>query len=362
MEYWRRFIARFAELQKVKGRGGAAGSVTVGRNDCGEFVSGTMVKRTYDWYPPSGMYLTAGCVGAGIVVISLRQAGLPSRLVQLGSVDGAGDSFVDVISSVIVKEEVCAMHVVEGDSCFTSRAPATDSVLIVATYAPAVEVWSLGGDLARLKSCSIEAWSGDCMPMSSATTSSPLQHRSGILSGATSCLLSGQSVPDASAAESLCSFGIGRDVLLFVGLRDGYLLSYSLSVDVNHIGSDSGGVDGDLRKSAALRFLSRRRLGTKPVRVCNVVVASGNAVIAECERPWLGRLARDRSMNWVPLNFEETNSAAGPLLCRSRALYCYSVGEGLAIHLRRQANFISICSNTTGGRHTSARYCSRFPA
>lgn len=310
-------------------------------------VQGAVAQNCYDWNVPVGGYVSAGCIGAGYVVLAMLQPNKSPELVLLQYRNVAADATERgprVVSVSSLGHEVSAMSLPTwyddaergnfGASCSPAR---IRPVFIMATYAPGIEIRALRADMSLLARVVVDpSWNDLPIPMKRDACQEMFHNIAGYFEvdehadhGARCSDVGDSACTDAGCAtrgkhngdlsslgtrhvgpvlESLCAVCVSGRCLVFAGSRDGHVLKYDIVQRAEKGKERARSSRASELHSWQLKLISRRQLGLKPVRVSVVHIASGKAILAECERPWLLCLVSNM-WRWMPTNFAETRAA-----------------------------------------------------
>lgn len=348
---------RLVQLKKLINKQEARPTLSAGADG---FIAESLAECTCDWDAPSGSFITAGCVHFGHIVIAVRDAsGSAPRLCHLRKDDDLSQGLkAKIVSTVSLNVEVSSLAIptwvddYAGENLSTSNGPL--DVVVVTTYAPAVELRSLSTSLRLVSSHAIETWPGnvinDMFGSSFGTTTQSSRVKVSEL-GAEAA---------APIAESVCGLELGHRKMIVVGLRDGFVLTFIVSSRERRVLCESAQVSspeiGPRSNLVHLHLLSRRRLGRKPVRVCTAALSNESAVLAECERPWAGTMTR-HSINWTPLQFPETGAAAAACFAGAERCLAFVSADG-ALHIGAVKRLIPVTVSTVRVGATPRRVCS----
>lgn len=304
-----------------------------------------LAKHFWDWAIPDGHVISTAAVGGGYVFLGVARSGCrsPRLIVLKQSLIDESCEKLTVVSSAELSAELSCISLLpsadsQSDSLSARQMARPVPVLIVGTYTPSIEVWTLNPRLKCIVVKSLKPWcaaspgsilaqakSEDENSMNVEVDSRVWQEGavsgSGNSTGPSERESNGQDansglphfmkswtlekVLDAfvmtGVPESLCAFEIYGNYTLLAGLRNGNVLRFTL-----------GGVNKDedftsREEGCFLKLISRRRIGDIPVKLFRVFISSGIAVIAQAERPWIASV-EGVDIEWMPLSFPETRS------------------------------------------------------
>lgn len=301
----------------------------------------SICEHVVDWTPPEGGFISVGTIGAGFALVCIMRNGRERRpllcLLKLFS-DESSKRLV-IVSSVPLEQELSCVSILEWitvQSDLDITPPQYPPVAVLGTYLPSIELRLLGPTMEVLDRRMTYPWGpcpsrehdsvgrGDDTILDVIPTSSvPRQH-----SVATSGDVWRTPSPSTAVPESLCAVVFGGKRFIFAGLRDGSVMCFLFGDADGEENMNSG------PSTAGVNLLveSHKKLGYRPVVLKAAVVAIGQVIIGQAERPWMCISVGGSRMQWIPLSFTETSAlCAYSILGAERCLA--AVGEDGALHI-----------------------------
>lgn len=300
----------------------------------------SICENVVDWTPPEGGFISVGTIGAGFVLVCVIQNAEKHPLLCLLKL--TPDDFNNglcIVSSVPLEQELSCISILEWvtvQSDLDFVPPRSPPMAVLGTYLPSIELRLLGPTMEVLDRRMTYPWGlyphcernsvakgNDTMFDVHLTSLSREQHSVATPGGSWRKPSSSTAVP-----ESLCAVVFGGKQYIFVGLRDGSVVCFLF-----------GDTDGDENmdpgpSNAGINLLvdSHKKLGHRPVVLKAAIVAIGQVVIGQAERPWMCTNVGGARMRWIPLSFTETSAmCAYSILGAERCLA--AVGEEGALHI-----------------------------
>lgn len=304
----------------------------------------SICKRTLDWEPPDGGFISVGAIGAGCALVCVVRRGQQMPLLCLLKLyPGDFSKGIVVVSTAVLDHELSSIVIPEWTTQTSQQdfacAASLPPMAVLGTYAPSVEVRVLGPTLEVVDRRATYPWS---LNNSGSDSSDIIRNgtgdrpRSAVLVDEAShkarnslFIRHSKSAVSRMTAipESLCVLEVDGRKLLFVGLRDGSVICFSFA---SAGGSDR--TDIHTRYTGKLLVDSHRKLGHRPVIVRSVIAALGPVVIGQTERPWVCASHGGGNLRWIPLAFTESRAVCGYSILGAERCFAM-VGEDDALHI-----------------------------
>lgn len=310
-----------------------------------------LFKCFWDWSLPVGHVISTATIGAGYVFLGVARSGgrSPCLFVLKQTSTAYRSGGLSIVSKTELSAELSCITVTQGFDAYSGQDNAESTqtsppIIMVGTYSPTIEIWTMGPALKCLSVYSLEPWcsasstsilesrtecddgedfieengahpNGENSEEASSTAGSSQSQRrprGGQNSACTSRdhphfmkTWSPEKVLGASVMtgvpESLCAFGSHGKQSLLAGLRNGTVLQFTLNDDVE------GEMSPIHPQQGHMSLIARHKIGDIPVKLFHVFVSTGAAIIAQAERPWLASTEKE-DLQWIPLAFPETRS------------------------------------------------------
>lgn len=281
-------------------------------------LSTSFCDETIDWTPPDGCFISVGAIRAGYIAVSVvHKKSTSGDLVLLKFFSDNPQRELTVVSSTTLEHELSAIEFPAWITDPVSPAltsPQLPPMMILGTYEPSIEVRLVGPSLDAICHRQIFPWalkrprprskSKDMASVTMNRTEPPGSTVKASKHELDSDLKMRLEDSDLMTAvpESLCALEFDGNKLLFVGLRDGSVITFSLD---GRNARDC--TDPDSPGSARLLIVGHRKLGHRPVTLTQFTCAIGQVVVGAAERPWMCTSTGGRR-RWIPLAFNETRA------------------------------------------------------
>lgn len=305
-----------------------AGDVHVRDDLSNDEMKESICENTMDWAPPVGCFISVGTMGAGFILVSVLQKESASCVLCLLKCYPSDPSLgLCVVSSTEMERELSSITIPEWTTVHTTDdllSPRQPPMAVIGTYAPSIEVRLLGPTMELVGKRSTYPWTIRPSNVSRGGKGAAMEglevvdSRRGPVKiiahdeNHDASILSNDKDREIMTAvpESLCAVEIAGKRMVFAGLRDGSVMSFSFDDRDGGDKMDSGSPTsmGNLVVNA------HRKIGCRPVSLKSAACAVGHVIIGQSERPWMCTSIGGGKVRWTPMAFRET-----------RAICAYSV-------------------------------------